>query len=491
MATRRDLILLAATLAAPSISGIDGAQAQITATPAPAMSLDGAFVQAMALEAYVYLYPLVLMETTRRQSTNYARAGEHPFRGPMNSFVHLRQFPPAGFRDVVRPNFDTLYSAAWIDLRREPMVLGLPDTRGLQARYYMMPMLDMHSNVFASPGTRTTGDVAGQFAITAPGWNGALPEGMQRITSPTPIAWIIGRTQTNGAGDYGIVHRQQDSYTLTPLSRLGQPGIATTGPVAADVDMRTPPLVQVNTMPAAAYFALGLDLLRTHPPGAHDHPILARMARLGLPVGQDFRFAALSPGVAQALERAAAEGPRHLAASLPRISAVRNTWLYQASGMGVYGTDYLRRAVIAMVGLGANLPEDAIYPLTQVSSDGQPLTGAHRYLLRFPRGQEPPVGAFWSVTLYDEQGFPVANPIDRFAIGDRDSLARGADGSIEILVQHADPGADQRANWLPAPTGPFNLTMRLYAPEAAALDGRWSPPTVERVVVPGSLPALG
>ncbi|WP_237217540.1 DUF1214 domain-containing protein, partial [Falsiroseomonas oryziterrae] len=180
-----------------------------------------------------------------------------------------------------------------------------------------------------------------------------------------------------------------------------------------------------------------------------------------------------------ALERAAAEGPRHLAASAPHLGAIKNSWLYLASGMGNYGTDYLRRAVVAMLGLGANLPEDAIYPLTHVSGDGRPLDGANRYVLRFPRGQEPPVNAFWSVTLYDQEGFQVANPINRFAIGDRDGMVRGADGTIEILIQNADPGADRRANWLPAPAGPFNLTLRLYGPDAQAIDGRWSPPAVQ------------
>lgn len=443
---------------------------------------------AIGLEAYAYVYPLITMELTRRQATNYARAGEHLGRGPANSFVHVREFPPADFRDVVRPNFDTLYSIAWLDLTREPMVLSLPDVGGPQGRYYLMPMLDMWTNVFASPGTRTTGTGEGHFAILPPGWSGNLPTGVTPIQAPTPHAWVIGRTQANGAGDYATVHRQQDGYRLAPLSRWGQPPAAVTGTVDPTVDMRTPPSELVNRMPPAEYFALGAELLKANPLGAYDQPILARMARIGLRPGAGFDLAAAPPALRAGLERAGREGVRHLAASVPNLGAVKNGWLTLANGMGVYGTDYLRRAAVAMVGLGANLPEDAIYPLTQVSGDGRALTGQNRYLLRFPRGQEPPVGAFWSLTLYDAQGFQVANPINRFAIGDRDPLFRDADGTIEILIQHADPGGERRSNWLPAPDGPFNLTLRLYGPLAPALDGRWVPPPVQLAEAPREAP---
>lgn len=450
----------------------------------PASAQGGAAISAslatdIATEAWTYLYPLITMEITRRVSTNIARAGEVFGRGPMNTFVHARSFPPADFRDVVRPNFDTLYSAAWLDLRAEPLVLTLPDTSGPNGRFHLMPMLDMWSNVFASPGTRTTGTGGGRFAILPPGWSGRLPDGVQAIRAPTPMVWMIGRTQANGEADYPVVRAQQDAYQITPLSRLGQPAQAVVGPVDPSVDMRTPPLLQVNNMPAAAYFALGAELLRLHPPGAYDQPILARMARLGLVAGQPFDMARQPEAVRQAFEAGTRAGVPHVTQSLPGLGPVRNGWLYIASGMGVYGTDMLRRAAVAMVGLGANLPEDAIYPMTHTSTDGRQLDGRNRYVLRFPQGQEPPVSAFWSLTLYDGDGFQVANPLNRFAIGDRSGLRRSADGSIELLIQNQDPGEALRSNWLPAPSGPFNLILRLYAPRGPALDGRWTLPGVQ------------
>lgn len=480
------LILLLASVAFPP------ANAQVPASPPIAEAVAPVNEQeayAIGLDAYVYFYPLITMDVTRRQATNYAHMGEAVGRGPANGFVHIREFPPAEFRDVVRPNFDTLYSSAWLDLTREPIVLSLPDTSGPDGRYYLMPILDMWSNVFHSIGTRTTGTVAGHYAIAAPGWNGELPNGVQLVRSTTPHAWIIGRTQTNGPDDYATVRRQQDGYRLTPLSRWGQSPQPPTGTVDASVDMHTPPLETVNSMAPAAFFAYAAELMMRQPPGGYDAPILARLRRIGILPGETFDLAAAPPMIRDALERAGRDGVRHIAASVPLLGMTKNTWLYLASGMGVYGTDYLRRAAIAMVGLGANRPEDAIYPLTHVSADGRPLHGDSRYVLRFARGETPPVHAFWSLTLYDNQGFQVASPINRFAIGDRDNLRVGKDGSLEILIQHADPGPDRRSNWLPAPTGPFNLTMRLYHPRAEALNGRWAPPAVQVLRGPEGAPA--
>src|SRR5271163_4811911 len=201
----------------------------------------------IGIETYTYLYPLVLMDATRRQAVN-VEAGKVLGRGPMNAFTHVPMFPPADFRDVVRPNFDTLYSIAWLDLTKEPVVVSVPDTQG---RYYLLPMLDMWTDVFASPGKRTTGTGANRFAVVPPRWQGKLPEGVIRIDSPTPYVWIIGRTQTNGPADYPTVHKIQDAFRVTPLARWhggeAPPVTAVTDP---GVDMETPPLDQVNRMSA-------------------------------------------------------------------------------------------------------------------------------------------------------------------------------------------------------------------------------------------------
>jgi len=328
----------------------------------------------IGIEAYTYLYPLVLMDTTRRQAVN-VEAGKVFGRGPMNAFTHVPAFPPADFRDVVRPNFDTLYSIAWLDLTKEPMVVAAPDTQG---RYYMLPMLDMWSDVFACPGKRTTGTGAARFAVVPLGWQGKLPEAVQRIDAPTPYVWIIGRTQTNGEKDYEAVHHVQAGYTITPLSQLDkapQPVRATIEPM---VDMKTAPMVQVDSMAAGKYFAYAAELLKVNPPHATDQPIVARMRQIGMEPGKSFDLGKGDPAVMRALERAAPDALKAMRAKIPTLARIVNGWQMNTDTMGVYGNYYLKRAVVALFGLGANLPEDAVYPLNIGDENGQPLTGANR-----------------------------------------------------------------------------------------------------------------
>jgi hypothetical protein len=431
----------------------------------------------IGIEAYTYLYPLVLMDTTRRQAVN-VEAGKVLGRGPMNAFTHVPTFPPADFRDVVRPNFDTLYSIAWLDLTKEPMVVAVPDTQG---RYYMLPMLDMWSDVFACPGKRTTGTGAGRFALVPPCWQGKLPEDVQRIDAPTPYVWIIGRTQTNGPKDYDAVHKVQAGYTVTPLSQVGKTPLPVAAIIDPTVDMKTPPMTQVDNMIADKYFAYAAELLKINPPHTTDQPIVARMRWIGIEPGKSFDPAKADAAVMRALERAAPDALKAMRAKILTLARVVNGWQMNTDTMGVYGNYYLKRAIVALVGLGANLPEDAVYPLNMGDADGKPLTGANQYVLHFAQNEIPPAQAFWSVTLYDGHGFPTANDLKRNAIGDRDALKFNADGSVDLYIQHASPGADKESNWLPAPTGDFNLTMRMYSPKSEVTDGRWVPPAVKKV----------
>jgi hypothetical protein len=432
----------------------------------------------IGLEAYIYLYPLISMEVTRRISTNQepgAKAG----MGPMNAFHHMRAYPTADFREVVRPNFDTLYSSAWLDLTEEPQIVSAPDTAG---RYYLLPMLDMWSDVFAVPGKRTSGTIAANFAVVPQGWKGKLPKGIRRIEAPTAYVWIIGRTQTNGPKDYEAVHKVQDGYRITPLSRWGKKTRPVKAVIDPDVDVNTPPLIQVNTMLAGKYFSLGTDLMKLNPPHVADWSMVSRMSRIGLEPGRRFDFDKVSPAVKAGLERAAADGLKRMKEKTPTLARVVNGWQMNTDTMGVYGNYYLKRAIVAMVGLGANPPEEAVYPLNMADADGKPLDGTRRYLLHFGREELPPVSAFWSITMYDQEGYQVANPLNRFAIGDRDELKFNADGSLDLYIQHDSPGAGKESNWLPAPgKGTLGVTMRLYAPKAEVLDGRWAPPTVKRV----------
>ncbi len=477
--TRREALLLTATtLITAATTGADSASSPALAQPASSgpvsQPVSAEEAVAIAQEAYVYLYPLITMDVTRKQLINLDPKAS-PLGGPSNAFTHIRAFPTAEMRSVVRPNFDTLYSSAWLDLAGGPVIVSTADTGG---RYFMLPMIDMWSDVFAVPGKRTNGTGAANFAIVPPGWTGELPRGVERIAAPTRYVWIVGRTQTNGVQDYPAVHKIQDGYRITLLADWGKTPRKIAQKIDPAVDTRTEPLRLVNEMPAAAYFRYGAELMKLHPPHLTDWSTLARMRRIGIEPGK-FDTSKVS---GDTLTKGAAAGLRLIQDKVPTIARVINGWQMNTDTMGVYGNFYLKRAVVALVGLGANQTDDAIYPLNIADSDGKSVTAENRYILRFTRDDLPPANAFWSLTMYDAEGFQVANPLNRFAIGDRDALKFNADGSLELYVQHENPGPDKESNWLPAPkSGALGLTLRLYSPKPQVLDGRWNPPAIRRV----------
>jgi len=424
--TRRRLLIGSAIAAGglgfPHAPGHRALARIATISAQPASLLDE--LTAIAADAYVYAYPLVLMDITQRQMT--AVPAPTPTGSPMNQFTHAPVFPDPTFVSVASANVDTLYSAAWLDLSPEPMVLSVPDTGG---RYYLMPLFDAWTNVFASPGARTTGTGAGSFAVAGPNWDGDLPEAIQLIRAPTNMVWLVGRTQTNGPQDYAFVHSLQAQYTLTPLSQWGTDCVPPTGlPVDQEADRTTAPVAQVAAMPAESFWTRFADLMLQNPPAEVDAPMVHQLSRLGIVAGQPLEWTQLPSQVVDAIEAGSHEGLTRIetAGRNPAVE-IKNTWA-MAYGLGNYGTNYLLRAGTAWLALGANLPEDAIYPSTRVDSTGQSLTGTNAYRLRFERDEIPPVEAFWSLTMYDEQQFLVPNSIDRYAIGDRDHLVFGADG---------------------------------------------------------------
>jgi len=433
--------------------------------------------RAIGVDAYVYFYPLLSMDVTRKLFTNI-EPGKEFGKGPMNMFVNVPEYPPADFKGVVRSNFDTLYSIAWLDLTTEPLIVSAPDTAG---RFYLLPMLDMWTDVFASPGSRTTGTQAASFLVTPPGWTGAVPDGLIRLAAPTPYVWVIGRTKTDGPPDYDAVHKIQAGYIVTPLSRMDKPPEPVTVKIDPAVDMKTPPKIQVDTMPAAKYFAYAAELLKLHPPHSTDQPMIAQMKRIGIEPGKSFDFDKLEPAVKKALEGSPEAAQQLMTWKMASLAQVVNGWSMNTDTMGVYGNYYLKRAIVSQFGLGANLPEDAIYPLNLGDGTGKPLDGANKYVIHFARGATPPVNAFWSITLYDSEGFQVGNSLNRFAVAGWMPLETNADGSLDVYFQNESPGKDKDANWLPAPKAAFNLTMRLYGPKSEALTGKWSPPPVTKL----------
>jgi hypothetical protein len=437
-------------------------------------------VRSLSRDVYQYAYPIVLMDLTMRQATAVSNASTVTGRAPINQFAYFRSYPDADARDVVRFNFDTLYSFAWVDLSRGPIILSVPDTGG---RYYLVPTLDMWSDVFSSLGSRTTGTKAGHFAYAPPGWKGKLPAGVELVEAPTSMIWMMGRIQTNGKQDYDNVHKVQDGLKLTPLAEWGETYVPPAStPVDPHADTQTPPLVQVNKLTGVELFARFGELLKEFPPHPNDYPILFQMQRIALEPGKGWDRSKLDQPMLDAINSAAKGALEDIIAGVKTFGIRVNGWNMAVENIGTYGTSYRQRAIIALAGLGANLPADAIYPTAFLDSDGKPLDAANRYVLHFEKGKTPPANAFWSITMYDKDGFQIANPIDRFAIGDRDKLKFNDDGSLDLYLQTESPGTDKEANWLPAPkSDAMGPTMRIYAPRAEALDGRWLPPALLRV----------
>src|SRR5262249_36072091 len=373
----------------------------------------------------------------------------------------------------------TLYSLAWLDLKKEPYIFTIPDAGG---RYFLMPMLDAWTDVFQVPGTRTTGTKAKKYAITGPGWKeGKLPEGVMQYQSPTNLVWILGRTYCTGTPeDYKKVHEFQDKLALVPLSQYGKSYTPPKGKVDPKIDMKTPVRDQVNRMDAAGFFTLLAKLLKNNPPGNADGPIVAKLAKIGIVPGKDFAFDKLDAEAAKGLAGVPKAGFAKIMAHYRKSGQEINGWDLTLK-TGLYGYDYLQRAFITAVGLGANRPQDAVYPMSQVDADGKPYSGANKYVLHFAKDKLPPVNGFWSLTMYDAQFFFVPNPINRYTLSSRFKFNYNKDGSLDLYIQKDSPDKDQEANWLPAPSGKFTLMLRLYWPKRDVLDGKWTPPGVKKV----------
>jgi len=430
----------------------------------------------IATEVYIYGYPLVTMEMTRRIMTNVTK----PENGhaPMGQFFHMQQYPNSSFKDVTAPNADTLYSTAWLNVKDEPYILELPNESG---RYYLMPMLSAWTDVFAVPGTRTTGTKAGTYAIVGPQWNGSLPEKVTELRSPTNLVWILGRTYSTGTSeDYKIVHALQKEYLLKPLSSYKKEYTPPKGTVNSSINMTTPVREQVNQLDANAYFKLLADLLKDNPPTGADSLIVTKMKRIGIVPGKDFDSSKLSAKALKSLRKAPVNAQEKLQDLAESSGNIVNGW-YFTTKTGLYGTDYLQRAKITFIGLGANKPQDAIYLVAKVDLTGKTLNGNSDYVVHFPKGGLPPVKGFWSLTIYNSNYFFVPNKLDKYTVSPRDDLLINPDGSLDIYIQRVSRGDGKEANWLPSPDDDFVLMLRMYWPEDSVVNGSWVMPGVQNL----------
>ena len=465
MIGRRDLLAstaaaMALMLAAPKV----GARGILTA---PAFG-----IRALMLKAYIYGYAPVAAWATMGIQTAVPDANTIPGAAPINQFAYIKTLANPSETTVIRPNADTIYTLAWLDLSEQPMVISLP---AVTDRYYVVPLLDAYTNEFFSLGSRTTGSGAGNYLVAGPGWSGTPPPGITLvIPAPTPTVWVIGRTLVRGPDDLENAVAVTSQYQLIPLDQYPGPY---TPPTNVPVTPPDPDFVPPEGEPATAAIGFGLpeffqimqEVIAANPPPSDQHALV-----------ESFRAAyANADRLTADLVQAAL---KVMTSALGSGAEAVNGWGYLLD-LGNYGENYALRGGVALSGLGAITAADAVYANCSTDETGAPLDGSKaKYQIRFAAGQTPPVQGFWSITVYNEKGLLVANPINRYAVGSETGLVADADGSVTIQLWNTQPPAPiPEANWLPVPDGRFSLTLRMYWPGGAVLNNSYVIPPVEVV----------
>jgi len=428
-------------------------------------------------EAYVYGLPLVMMDVTRQVVTAASTSGE--YAAPINQFARMRTYVDPDFKNVVRISVNSIWSHGFVDLDQEPMIVTVPDAGN---RYLVMQALNMWTDDFAAAGTRTPQTKSGDFLIAGPKWTGTAPAGIKAtFRSATRYAWVLVQISADSPADFPAIHALQDQLKITPLSAWGKAYTPPANvPVDPRVDLTATPFDQVRIMTGEMFFRRLAMLLKENPPYPADSWAIRKLRLLGVEPGHELDPDKLNPQVRKGINEAPwnvwkllAEGPYGMQTA--------NGWVY-IMNLGRYGTDYATRAFVAYAGLGALTSDDCIYPVAFVDGEGHALDAAYNYVIRLPKGQLPPsASGVWSFSQ-SRENFYVRNALNRYGLLHSMPLKYNPDGSLDIYLQARSPGADKESNWLPTPpSGPFNLTTRVYQPKKEMMDGTYKLPPVTKV----------
>ena len=417
----------------------------------------------LAVEAYVYAYPLLVFDRERQ--------AQYQALGVSNQLAARTTTSTPFSHDVLAPNADTVSTTALLDLRSGPLVLSVPDSG---KRYTRIDLLDAYTNVFASLGQRSEGNKAANFAIVGPTWTSPVT-GVTTVRAPTNYVWLHGQVAAQGERDLPVASGLMRQWSLTPLTEFtaGKRKLAVERPPVVGVDGSA--ASRVEALKPAKYFEEAARLLQINPPASADGPLVKKFPSIGL----DFKRGKFVPGKLkpETLAKAVNDGRARIHGATA-VATPQNGWSFEAAG-GNYGVDYLSRAAAARTGIGGALPQDGIEASARVDASNARLQGGSRYVLHFAKGELPPVNAFWSLTLLDDDGRMADNKINRYAVrGDR--LAKDSDGGVTVYIQSPPPGEAKESNWLPAPNGTFQLLLHLYWPKDEAVSGSWKPPAVKR-----------
>ena len=431
--------------------------------------------EAQVRAAYVYAFPLMMTDALLQTTSAQA---------PTGRFMHQRTLDEAATPAGARTRVDALTSSAFVDLRNGPVVLSLPD---VGRRHIWVALHDGWTDIFESLGNRTTGTRAAHYAITPPGWEGTLPAGVKQVAAPTNLVWIVARTQTAGQRDLPAARRVQDRYRITPLDAFGKPAgrdteVEADAEKAADFDVSLDAARRrVTALDANAYFTRFAELLKDNPPHPADSTMVQSLRDLGITPGAPFDARAVNASSLKVMDAGVDAARNTLGLAVKQPTVTQNGWFIPRN-VGAYGLDYAQRAIVAWDGAGADLPQDMLIATTTTDANGLSLDSVHRYVLHFDRNQLPPENAGWAVAAIATAPQPARTAVRlelRNMLSEADRPRLNPDGSLDILIQRLPPKG-MRNNWLPPPTGPFQLRMQLTWPKEAALDGSWVPPAVQR-----------
>ncbi|WP_180247610.1 DUF1254 domain-containing protein [Bacillus sp. AFS031507] len=415
-------------------------------------------VYSIGIQAFLYGFPLVDMARNMQGSLKKA---------PLNSFYHERKLADEHFRDWVRPNNDTMYSIAWLDLSKGPVVLSIPEAE--QGRYFTFQFLDAYTNSFRYIGTRTNETSAGEYIIVGPNGGEELAEGTKVVYSPTNMVWILGRTLVDGEKDVPNVIAIQDNYKLTPYSQSQE---------IPHIDL--PEILDRELNDPVEFFEIMTKAMKLNPGTIEDEGIISQFKLIGIDPETGFQGME-DPVIKDGLTKAFKDAKEILIKSRSDMSKLFNNWAIY-NNVGSYGTDYLSRAVVSYYGIGAINPEEGIYSGALIDSTRKPLSGENQYVIHFDQDNLPPAHAFWSICMYGEDQFFIANPINRYSMGDRtEGLQYNSDGSLDLYIQNTPP-VETESNWLPAPKGNFTLVLRTFLPKQIFIDRKYQLPFIQKII---------
>ncbi len=469
------ITLFLCCLILPSYPATAGERAQQTINDSLITLLRAQEETAFHLGVSAYIWGYSLVGTERLQRDRILQASPGVPQAALNQFGHVRELRDADYKKIATPNNDTIYSHAYLDLRKEPIVVTVPEVKD---RYYVLPLLSAYQEVFGSIGTRETMGDAGSYAIVGPGWEGQLPDNIHRIDSPSNMVIVWGRVAVNGSNDLKNARAVQDSFVLTPLSSYTE-NPTTPQPDweasenRANLTLWTPKSGVPESL--SFFYELG-EAMKLTPLRPEDTAVVEQFQAIGLTTKKGFDIERLSNATIIGLSRAIAAAELMIDGSANSDGQLVNGWFFN-NRTGIFGNDYLFRAAIAKWYAGANKPEEAMYYVAKTGNDGKPFNGASAYSIHFET--PPPARAFWSLSMYNAfDGSLVKNSISRYSIGDRtEGLLTNPDNSIDIQIQQHEPSQSTN-NWLPAPSAGFYLVLRLYMPESEVVSGQWAPPQV-------------